>query len=397
MKSLFNYSIYLLIFLLSQQIAWSQPIVANHLCTDITDIPQQWIDSTKAKLHIAYGHTSHGSQITDGMLGLVAFANGGGKGLSLPNNIFAWNNGGTGGALDLHDYAMGGDVGYYPDWVNNTRSYLGVPNFATGRGTGSNADVNVIIWSWCGQAASQTEQSMIDNYLAPMTQLELDYPNVKFVYMTGHLDRTGITGNLNIRNQQIRDYCEANNKVLFDFADIESYDPDGLVNYMALNATDNCDYDSSGTSINWAVRWQNTHTENIDWYSCSAAHSQSLNGNQKAYAAWWLWAKLAGWSSITSMEEKAKDIPKAFTLSQNYPNPFNPTTTIEFSLDKKSKVLLKVYDLLGHEVATLVDGELHAGILYRVPFNASNLASGVYFYQLKTDHAMQMKKLILMK
>jgi hypothetical protein len=61
------------------------------------------------------------------MTGLVAFANGGGLGLSLPTDIFKWNNGGTGGALDLHDYAMGGDVGYYPDWVNNTRAYLNNP------------------------------------------------------------------------------------------------------------------------------------------------------------------------------------------------------------------------------------------------------------------------------
>jgi hypothetical protein len=90
-------------------------------------------------------------------------------------------------------------------------------------------------------------------------------------------------------------------------------------------------------------------------------------------------------------------LPAEFSLSQNYPNPFNPTTTIEFSLAEKSKVLLRVYDILGHEVAALVDGELQAGILYRVPFDASKLASGVYFYQLKTHNAMQIKKLILMK
>ena len=59
------------------------------------------------------------------MSGLVGFANNGGLGLSLPTDIFAWNNGGTGGALDLHDNAMVGDCGYYPQWVNNTRDYLG--------------------------------------------------------------------------------------------------------------------------------------------------------------------------------------------------------------------------------------------------------------------------------
>ena len=212
-------AVFFLFFILSGiSVAFAAgPIIVDHRCTDITALSEAAINQAKANLHIAYGHTSHGSQLTTGMTGLVGFANGG-QGLSLPADIFAWNNGGTGGALDLHDYAMGGDVGYYPQWVNNTRTYLDNP---------ANADVNVIIWSWCGQASSYTEQQMIDQYLAPMTQLETDYPNVTFVYMTGHADGTGETGNLHLRNQQIRNYCIANNKVLYDFDDIECYDPDG--------------------------------------------------------------------------------------------------------------------------------------------------------------------------
>ena len=115
---------------------FAAPIIIDHRHTDITQLSSGQLARAKAVLHIAYGHTSHGSQLTDGMSGLVGFANGGGLGLSYPNNFFAWNNGGTGGALDLHDYAMGGDVGYYPDWVNNTVAYLNNP---------ANADVNVII------------------------------------------------------------------------------------------------------------------------------------------------------------------------------------------------------------------------------------------------------------
>ncbi|MBN2008407.1 T9SS type A sorting domain-containing protein [candidate division KSB1 bacterium] len=276
--------------------SYAQATIIDHACTDITQIPESAINQAKATLHIAYGHTSHGSQITTGMTGLVSFANNSGRGLSLPANIFAWNNGGTNGALDLHDYAMGGDVGYYPDWVNNTRNYLGEPN-QEGRGS-NQPDVNVIIWSWCGQAASRTEQSMIDTYLAPMTQLELDYPNITFVYMTGHADGSGESGNLHLRNQQIRNYCIANNKVLYDFYDIECYDPDGTY-FGDKNVTDACGYTGGG---NWAIEWQNAHTEGIDWYNCSSAHSQPLNANRKAYAAWWLWATLAGWSTATPVD-----------------------------------------------------------------------------------------------
>ncbi|MBN1975882.1 MAG: hypothetical protein JW918_00645 [Anaerolineae bacterium] len=275
-------------------------IIIDHTSTDITAIPQAWIEAAKSTLHIGYGHTSHGSQLTDGMSGLVGFANGGGKGLALPADIFAWNNGGTGGALDLHDGAMGGDVGYYPDWVNNTRSYLGAPDPVTGRGA-SQPDVNVIIWSWCGQASGRTEETMLSTYLLPMTQLELEYPGVTFVYMTGHSDGTGESGNLHLRNQQIREYAIQNNKVLYDFYNIELYDPDG--NYYGDKVVnDNCDYDSDGNGSrdrNWATEWQSTHTEGVDWYSCSCAHSQSLNCNQKAYAAWWLWARIAGWDGVT--------------------------------------------------------------------------------------------------
>jgi hypothetical protein len=85
-------------------------------------------------------------------------------------------------------------------------------------------------------------------------------------------------------------------KVLYDFADIESYDPDGTFYEFPH---DNCNYyeSVSGPILgNWAIEWQDSHTEGVDWYSCTSAHSQPLNANRKAYAAWWLWARLAGWN-----------------------------------------------------------------------------------------------------
>jgi hypothetical protein len=64
---------------------------------------------------------------------------------------------------------------------------------------------------------------------------------------------------------------------------------------MAQGANDNNDYVSGGRQRNWAIEWQNTHTKGVDWYDCNPAHTQPLNGNRKAYAAWALWARLAGW------------------------------------------------------------------------------------------------------
>jgi hypothetical protein len=82
---------------------------------------------------------------------------------------------------------------------------------------------------------------------------------------------------------------------------------------------------------------------------------------------------------------------------QNYPNPFNATTTIEFTLARDCQVSLTVFDALGREVAMPVKNELKAGILYRVPFNASNLASGIYFYKLETGENVQVRQFTLIK
>ncbi|RQW10175.1 hypothetical protein EH222_02935, partial [candidate division KSB1 bacterium] len=265
-------------------------IIADHQCTTITDIPLIAIESAKAMLHIAYGHTSHGSQITDGMSGLIEFMNDKGY----PRNLFGWDPTGAGGALHLYEgdgYGEGDldhDVGYYPDWVEETRDYLGQPT-ADGRG-GSHPDMNVIMWSWCGQLSWYTLEEVQTKYLDEMNRLEEDYPGVTFIYMTGHSDGSGLEGALHNNNRKIRDFCLARDKVLFDFYDIECYDPDGTY-YGDKHVSDDCSYDGG----NWAQQWQDAHTMGIDWYNCSSAHSQPLNANQKAYAIWWLWARLAGW------------------------------------------------------------------------------------------------------
>jgi hypothetical protein len=83
-------------------------------------------------------------------------------------------------------------------------------------------------------------------------------------------------------------------------------------------------------------------------------------------------------------------------LDQNYPNPFNPSTTIKYQINELSHVLIIVYDVLGNEVATLVNEEKYAGH-YKLEFNATGLQSGVYFYKLQAGNFIQTKKMILMK
>ncbi len=90
------------------------------------------------------------------------------------------------------------------------------------------------------------------------------------------------------------------------------------------------------------------------------------------------------------------DVANKFELSQNYPNPFNPSTTIEYSTLNESFVIIKVYDVLGKEITTLVNERNSTGN-YTVNFNASNLSSGVYFYRMQAGSFVSAKKFILLK
>jgi hypothetical protein len=101
-------------------------------------------------------------------------------------------------------------------------------------------------------------------------------------------------------------------------------------------------------------------------------------------------------SQVTSLESGDGELPTECFLSQNYPNPFNPSTNIKFRVADFGFVSLKVYDILGREIATLVNEEKPAGE-YQVDFNSANLPSGIYFYRLKAGGFVQTKKFILMK
>ena len=373
-------------FLLSPSFLFTQPIIIDHTCAKLAPIPASAILQARDSLHIAYGHTSHGSQLTYGMTAL-AQQNESLKGYK--GDIYCWEHYAdfeVHDCLDLHDHFRGRDLGHNGDttWAASTRDYL-LNNPAA-------KDINVVIWSWCGGCSDNTWEG-IQTYLDKMDQLEKDFPQVKFVYMTGHADIWS-DATLKANNQHIRDYCIANDKILYDFEDIEHYDPDG--NYYEY-VNDNCDYyDANHNRIgNWAIEWQNSHTEGVDWFDCDAAHTQPLNGNLKAYAAWHLWARLAGWEGPATNIAKEK-APVGFQLQQNFPNPFNPHTRIAYHLQKGGAVLLAVFNAHGDRVKTLVDEYQQAGD-YSVNFTAENLAAGLYLYRLQVDGFVAVRKMALIK
>ena len=99
---------------------------------------------------------------------------------------------------------------------------------------------------------------------------------------------------------------------------------------------------------------------------------------------------------VTSVQSLSTDLPTHFNLEQNYPNPFNPSTTISFNLPAKSFVSLKVFDLIGREVATIVSEEMSAGH-YTKQWNAAKISSGIYFYRLQAGSFTESKKFVLLK
>jgi hypothetical protein len=274
-------------------------IIADHTSTDLGKIPPAAIEKAKKTLRIAYGHTSHGSQIVAGMDALRR------------SDPARFGFGRDGDGLSLWDATPKGDLGN-PDrstWAARTRELL----------TGPGKDRNVIVWSWCGQAGSASEKD-IQTYLELMSKLEQEFPGVTFVYMTGHLDGTGKTGNLHRRNEQIRAFCRANRKVLFDFADIESYDPDGKVNYLELNAKDSCDYRQNNVTKNWADEWLKRNPGHGIALPGSAAHSRPLNAALKGRAFWHLLARLAGWDGAAAAPKTMRAAPPSEAVATAQPD-----------------------------------------------------------------------------
>ena len=244
-------------------------IIVDHTSRDITQIPAQWIEAAKQNVVWAYGSTSHGTQLTSGAEYLSTYVN-------PPTYNFLLNWGTPPAPGDPLFLRMGysgfsWDPSGYLDWAR------GLLN--------DSPDANAFMWSWCGEM-SWLDVSVVQQYLDMMAQLESEYPDVRFVYMTGHTDQWADQEILNRNNNMVRDYVRANDKALYDFADIESWLPDGTP--YAGTPSDDCP---------WCQSWCDAHPGDCPSPVIEdCAHSHSFNCYLKGQAFWWLSARLAGWN-----------------------------------------------------------------------------------------------------
>jgi uncharacterized delta-60 repeat protein len=223
------------------------------------------------------------------------------------------------------------------------------------------------------------------------------YADTGFDYLIIKYNTSGV-------QQWIRTYAGLGYSNYLDYA--YSIALDDLGNSYVTGATEMSTYDFDYATIKydsdgnekWVIKYNGTGELND--YANSVCVDNSgyvyVTGFSVGVGTGFDFATIKYTQTPSSLEENPQNIPAVFKLYENYPNPFNPGTVISYQLPIGGNVMLKVFDVLGNEVATLVDEYKPAGS-YEVEFNATNLPSGVYFYQFKAGDFVQTKKMVLMK
>lgn len=244
--------------------------VIDHTDADLTAIHDTWIDEAQDIIKLHYAHTTHGSQLTTGLTRIEASDpayNVEIGYMDLPDadntlNIFDGQESETAISADLYWQTAAG--------MEYTRAVLD-----------NNSRINVSMWCWSVELDTCSEEQ-VQAYLDSMAVLETEFPDVTFIYMTGNAQSDGAEGyNRYLRNEQIRQYCTQNEKVLYDFADLDTwwFNP-------STGLWERATYNYSGMEI---------PMEHSQYHGDDAGFTTYESCEQKGKAVWWLMAILAGW------------------------------------------------------------------------------------------------------
>jgi hypothetical protein len=279
----------------------------------LRSIPELYINQARNNLHIAYQHTSHGTHVSYGLYGLQDYKSG-------DQVLFGiTRNDPTSGKLDFRDNEL---ASYAPAgvdaadlsrdetaFIQTTRNYLDAEE---------NVDINVVMWSWCNIAGHDVS----DNYLPGMQSLIQEYSEggskigdgpgqrsvpVTFIFMTGHANVNANTGDGNPKNQSLTivNFCKENGYFCLDYYGIDTHCMEG--NYWE-DAGD--DGNSASYGGNFYQEWQNSHSAGNQYFenksypggdiTYGAHNTQHITANRKAYAMWYILARIAGWDGIST-------------------------------------------------------------------------------------------------
>lgn len=262
----------------SAGLAWEGdgPLVIEHTCTDLSRIPSSWIDSTKAKMRMYYGHTSHGEQVTEGL-----------RRIREADPFFAYAMAYMQLPADAATYCVNDDLGVTPDW------YWATPagTERTRAALNANPEINISMFMWCIELNTWTAEQ-VEGYLDSTAALEAEFPGVTFIYATGNAQFEGSAGyNRWQRNERIREWCITNGKVLFDFADMDVwwYNP-------ATPGWEQNTYQYDGHTI----PIEHSHYDADEW-----GHTTFESCEVKGRAMWWLATMLSGWYADPTGTEPA--------------------------------------------------------------------------------------------
>ena len=342
MKRLCLISVSLIIVILLLQTATAQTAtVANHYATNLAVIPDAALIPA-SNLRMDLRRASVGGNISDGLDALQS------ENAKYNRSRWIFYNRGN------------------PDWQTKVDEFV---SFTID--SASNYDVLSMKFCFIDPTAS------FSYYRDKMLWLESNYSGKRFIWWTIPIETSGNTDRQSF-NDSVRTYANANGKLLFDIADIESCDTSGVKQ----------------------VDGSNCEIMRSEWTS-DGGHLNAAGAQRVASAFWWLMAKIAGWDGTTGVD-KSENVPIAYNIFQNYPNPFNPSTKIAFSVGTQCNVSLRIFDILGREITTLISGIQTAGE-HTVEWNGKNsegqsVASGMYFYQLRTnDGFISTKKMLMLK
>jgi|GEM_PF-1925969 len=231
--------------------------------------------------------------------------------------------------------------------------------------------------------------------------LEYNYGDVNIRFEFNHQE-----ANIPVLVSQINLGASADGYTIYDMADartLSALHPTRHINLFMLHIANGFDPIQASNQIKsdvtlYSHEMELGHSTAANGYRWKYSYSYNKINSQPHASSYILtWGeRIAADTSATAIENEGRLQPKSFELFQNYPNPFNPTTNINYILPSQSRVVLKIYDVLGREVKTLINKEQDAG-LHTTQFDGSGLTSGIYFCRINDGYNVSMIKMILMK